>query len=126
MLLPLVSRAQDEDETTTFPLKNFYAKLRKNPKSLLKNVKFGFSTGYGNTFFSHKLGGFGIDQPKSGPPSIFMAGSATNVHYSNWVNQATQLTGTPVPGNFLVSSDTAKLGFKGNALNIPFKATVHY
>ncbi len=117
---------KEEDETTSFPLKNFYAKIKKRPRSIFKNVKFGLSTGVGNTFFSHKLDGFGIYQANSQQPSIFIAKSPTTDRYSNWVNQSVQQSGAVVPGSFLVSSDTAKLGFKGNALNIPIKATIHY
>ena len=126
LLLPLIAFGQDEDETTTFPLKNFYAKIKKRPRSLLHNFRFGFSTGYGNTFYSHKLDGFGIYQDKSKQPSIFSAKSPTTDRYINWVNQSAPQTAPVLPGSFLVSSDSAKLGFKGNAMNIPFKGTIHY
>jgi hypothetical protein len=126
MLWPAELCAQDEAEGTTFPLENFYAKIKKNPRSILKNVKFSLSTGYGNTFFSHQLQGFGIYQAKSLPPAIFVAKSSPAVHYSNWVNQVSLDSATVKPGSFLVSSDSAKLGFKGNALNIPIKLTIHY
>ncbi len=126
VLLPAASYAQDEEEGTTFPLENFYAKIRKSPRSILKNIKFGFSTGYGNTFFSHKLPGFGIYQRDSLQPAIFDAKSSPKLHYTNWVNNV-RLDSTAIkPGSFLVSSDSAKLGFKGNSINIPFKLTVHY
>ena len=126
MLLPVTLSAQEKDEALTFPLDNFYAKIKKNPKSLLKNFRFGFSTGYGNTFFSHQLDGFGIYQTTGKQPSIFAAKSPATVRYTNWVNQVSQDSSAVKPGSFLVSSDSAKLGFKGNALNIPFKATVHF
>lgn len=40
----------------------------------------------------------------------------------NHVNDATILG----PDSFVVSSDTARLGFKNNGLNIPLKLTIHY
>ncbi len=126
MFLPTVSQAQEEDEGTTFPLENFYAKIKKNPRRLFKNFRFSFSTGYGNTFVSHTLEGFGIYQPLTGPPSIFDAKGTPAIRYTNWVNQFGKIATAPVPGSFLVLSDTTKLGFKGNALNIPFKLTIHY
>jgi len=128
VLLPGFAVAQQEqDETTTFPLKNFYAKIKKRPRSLLHNVHFGLSTGYGNTYMSHTLDGFGIYQPKGGgQPSIFQAKSSTSDRYSNWVNQSATVSSPIIPGSFLVSSDSSKLGFKGNAMNIPLKATVHF
>ena len=126
-LLPAVSWAQKkEDDGNSFPLDNFYSKIKKQPRSILKNFSFGFSTGYGNTFFSHKLDGFGIYQAKSQPPSIFLANSTPGVRYSNWVNQVSLDATSVKPGSYLVSADTAKLGFKANAINIPFKLTLHY
>lgn len=126
MLLPVALCAQEKDEALTFPLDNFYAKIKKNPRSIFRNFKFGFSTGYGNTFFSHKLDGFGIYQAAGNQPTIFVAKSPATVRYTNWVNQVSLDPSAVKPGSFLVSSDSAKLGFKGNALNIPFKATVHF
>ena len=124
MLLPACAFGQDEEEKNTFPLDNFYAKIKKRPRSILKNIKFSASTGYGNTFFSHDLDGFGIEAPLAGAPSIFVA-SSTSTSYSNWLNQKTLNTTTPAGGGFLVSSDTTKLGFSGGSLNIPLKATIH-
>ena len=126
MLLPVALCAQEKDEALTFPLDNFYAKIKKNPRSIFRNFKFGFSTGYGNTFFSHKLDGFGIYQAAGKQPTIFVAKSPATVRYTNWVNQVSLDPSAVKPGSFLVSSDSAKLGFKGNALNIPVKATVHF
>lgn len=115
----------DEDKLV-FPLDNFYAKRKPNvTRAILKNFSLGVSTGYGTTFFSHKLNGFGVVQPTSGPPRLFPVGS-TIPKYSNWVNNAVGDTLTIMPAYFLVSGDTAKLGFKGKGLNIPFKATLHY
>ena len=124
--MPIHSLAQqEEDKASAFPLDNFYAKIKKRPLSVLRNVKFGFSTGYGSTSFSHKLDGFGIYQPKGKQPLIFDS-KKTTVHYSNWVNDVGIDTVKVKPGSFLVSSDSAKLGFNGSAFNIPFKATIHY
>ena len=126
MLLAGVSDAQDKDKGTTFPLDNFYAKIRKSPRAIFKNFKFGLSTGYGNTYFSHPLDGFGIYQATGAQPAIFEAKSPLTPRYTNWVNQVSLDSSPAKPGSFLVSSDTAKLGFKGNALNIPLKATLHF
>jgi hypothetical protein len=118
--------AQKDDEATTFPLENFYAKIKNHPRSIFRNVKFSLSTGYGNTFFSHDLKGFDIYQAPGQQPSIFISSSPTTGHYTNWVNQSNLDTSPVVPGSFIVSSSSASLGFKGNALNIPLKATIHY
>jgi len=122
--LPLSTYGQEEEEIT-FPLENFYAKRVKSPfRSILKNFVFSVSTGYGNTFLSHKLDGFGIAQADGVQPVIFPA-DGTN-RYSNWVNFVQSQASGAGPDSFVVNSDTTKLGFKGNGLNIPLKLTVHY
>lgn len=135
LLLPALSWAQDEkkeekkeeekDAEHTFPLENFYAKIKNKPRTIFKHIKFSFSTGYGNTFYSHELPGFGIYQANGVQPSIFSSGDP-NVRFTNWVNDLAYDSTTIAPGSFLVSSDTTKLGFKGNAWNLPFKLTIHY
>ena len=123
--MPIRSLAQEEDKAATFPLDNFYAKIKKRPLSILRNVRFGLSAGYGSTSFNHKLDGFGIYQVKGKQPLIFDSKN-TKVNYTNWVNNVGIDTAKVKPGSFLVSSDSAKLGFNGSAFNIPFKATIHY
>jgi hypothetical protein len=118
--------AQDEDKTT-FPLENFYVKRKKNTlRGLFKNFRLGLTTGYGNTFFSHSLNGYAIYQAPGKSPEIFNAKSPPSVRFSNWVNTATPDSSAVTPGSYKVSSDTSKLGFKGHALNIPLKLTIHY
>jgi hypothetical protein len=118
--------AQD-DEKPTFPLETIYAKRKSYPmRSILKNVKFSASLGVGNTFFRHKLDGFGVFQRTGYEPRIFPAATGPLTRYSNWVNTVTSDTLAVLPDSYLVSSDTAKLGFKGNALNIPIHLTIHY
>ena len=130
-LAPVLVSAQknkEEEEKPVFPLDNFYAKRKPNPiRNVLKNFCFGLSTGYGNTFFSHKLEGFGVYQVGGYAPSIF-ASPNTGARFSNWVNNVAADTVTSIiPRSlFVASSDSVKLGFKGNAFNIPLKATVHY
>lgn len=127
IIVPHSVAAQEDDAATTFPLENFYAKIKKNPRSILRNFRFSFSTGYGNTFFSHKLPGYALYQAPGKAPTLFdKTLTAAPPRFSNWVNQAAIDTSSVRPQSFQVSSDSAKLGFKGNALNIPFKLTIHY
>lgn len=121
-----VLHAQEEGDKPQFPLDNFYAERKKWPRNVLKDFHLGISTGFGTTFFSHKLNGFGVFQRPGFTPRIFVAGPAVGSRYSNWVNQIAGDTLSVQPGNFLISSDTATLGFKGRGLNIPLKATLHY
>lgn len=125
LIVPVVAWGQEEEEKSAFPLDNFYAKIEKRPLSFLRNVRFGLSTGFGSTFFSHELNGYGIYQDPLEGPSIF-PGTITTTRFSNWVNERALVSTAVAPGEFLVSSDTAKLGFRGGGFNIPLKATVHY
>jgi len=125
-LAPECALAQD-DSKTTFPLENFYVKRKKNTlRAIFKNFRFGLSTGYGNTFFSHQLNGFAIYQANGKSPEIFDAKATPTVRYSNWVNKVSADSSALKPGSYLVSSDSVKIGFKGHALNIPLKLTIHY
>ncbi len=116
--------AQDNGKTA-IPLDHFYVERQSGNifRKLLRNLNFGASTGYGNTFFSHELTGFGIYQANGGSPQIFSGTTATR--YGNWVNDVTIDKSVASPG-FSVRSDTAKLGFKGNGLNIPLQIFLYY
>lgn len=125
ILLPEITYAQ-KDDANTFPLDNFYAEIKNRPRSIFKNIRFGFSTGYGSTSFRHEFKGYGIYQPMGQAPSIFPSNGTPPPNYFDWVNRTRQ-DNTPFdPAGFQVSSDTTKLGFKGSAYNIPLKLTIHY
>lgn len=125
LILPVELLAQD-DEKPTFPLETIYAKRKKNTtRAFLRNFKFTFSTGVGTTYMNHKLDSFGIFQRTGFSPRIFPNDTTTS-RYSNWINEVTADTLTIIPDSFLVSGDTAKLGFKGKGFNIPINVTLHY
>lgn len=114
---------KDEDKPT-FPLENFYAERRPWARSFLKDFHLSISTGYGNTFFRHTLPGYGVMQPVGYDTRIFSIASSTR--YTNWVNAIVGDTLVAGPDSYLISSDTARLGFKGLGFNIPLKASLHY
>ena len=124
-LAPEHSMAQDDSEVT-FPLEKFYVERQNKVRTIFKNFRVGLSTGLGNTFFSHKLDGYDIYQASGQPPAIFPTGTSPAIRYTNWVNTTSTDSSPTTTGSFLVSSTTSKLGFKGNGLNIPLKATLHY
>lgn len=126
ILAPVVTMAQDE-EKPTFPLETIYAERKPwGVRKILRNFRFSVSTGYGKTFYSHKLDGYGIIQPKNGPPLVFLNTTPATV-YSNWVTKIVQDSSNTAPVDpFTVKSDTAKLGFKGRPWSIPLNATIHY
>lgn len=120
-----VSVYAQRDEEITFPLDNFYAKRQKSElRTVFKNFVFTGSIGYGNTFMRHKLDGFGISQADGVPPLIFPVGRSNR--FSNWVNTVSANIPASGPDSFVVSSDSTQLGFKGSALNLPLKLTIHY
>ncbi len=91
---------------------------------ILSKVTFGLSTGYGRTYYSHKLDGFGVFQKPDSIPKIFTSGDVT-AGYSNWFNKSESATNTQDASTFLVNSDTTALRFKAKGFNIPLKATLH-
>jgi hypothetical protein len=118
--------AQD-DEKPTFPLETIYAKRKSYPlRTVFRNVKFSASIGAGNTFFRHELNGFSVIQQSGKEPRIFPSGPNPLPRYSNWVNEVVEDTAPVLPDSYIVSSDTAKLGFKGNGFNIPIHLSIHY
>lgn len=95
-------------------------------RGILKDFHFSGSIGYGNTFFKHKLSGFGIAQASGYAPQLFDANPGIGTRYTNWVNKVYADTTAAKPYTFIASSDTTKLGFKGHSLNIPLKLMIHY
>jgi hypothetical protein len=124
LFLPLYAVAQDEP---TIPLEKFYVeredyRLRK----FLKNLKFSINTGVGTTYFKHKLDGFGIYQSPSIGPYIFSGNTVPTNGYSQWIDTGVRDTILNAESGFLVSSDTAELGFKSKSFTVPLTASIHY
>jgi hypothetical protein len=117
------TQTQEQDEEPMFPLETIYAERKPWARSFFKDFHFGLSTGGGHTFFSHKLTGFGVAQPTGYDTRLFSMADSS-VRYTNWVNTVAD---DPLDADsYHISSDTATLGFKGGAFNIPLKATLHY
>lgn len=119
--------AQYENEKdATVPMEYFYIKRQGTGwfRKIVSKVTFGLSTGYGSTTFKHKLDGFGILQNPDSMPKLFQSAIVSS-GYSNWFNKVQPSGNTQQPGAFLVNSDSAKIGFKNKAFNIPLKATIH-
>jgi hypothetical protein len=123
-LLPIIGLAQDEGKTA-IPLDHFYVERKAGGglRKILSKITFGASTGYGNTFFSHKLDGFGVYQLPGASPQIFSGSAATR--YGNWVNDVL-IDKSGASGGAVVVPASGDLGFKGNALNIPLQVFLYY
>ena len=128
MLLSSAAALAQDDGKPTFPLETIYAERKKNTfRTLLSKFHLTASTGYGRTFFKQDLDGFGIYQAPGQRPSLFFGTPPDiNTRYTNWVNDYAIDTTPAVPGAFLVNSDTATLGFRGKAWNIPLRIQVHF
>jgi hypothetical protein len=120
--------AQYENESdATIPLDKFYIKRQGTGslRALLSKLHWGLSTGVGRTSVKHELEGFGILQNPDSAVRVF-SGTSISPAYRNWFNNAVSAPTSATAGAFSVSSDTAKIGFRGSAISIPIKATVHY
>ncbi|MFN3839930.1 MAG: hypothetical protein ACK4RF_04405 [Cyclobacteriaceae bacterium] len=115
-----------KDKDVSIPLDHFYVD-RQGPgifRKLISKLTFGLSTGYGSTTFRHQLDGFALHQPATGGPVLFNPNLPTT-GFSNWFNRIEPTTLSIVPGDFVVNSNTAKIGFRSKSLTIPLQATVH-
>lgn len=74
----------------------------------------------------HQLDSFGIFQRPGFEPRVFQKNNPLDTTYTNWINRVTTDTLAVTPESFLVSGDTAKIGFKGRGKNIPFNVRMHY
>lgn len=120
--------AQYKNESdATIPLDKFYIERKGNGilRTVLSKFTVSLSTGYGSTAFRHELAGYGIYQPATGGPRIFNLASPTS-GFKNWFNKADTVNLPAAPPGFLVSSDTAKIGFRSKAFHIPLRATIHF
>ncbi|MBX2966654.1 MAG: hypothetical protein KF845_10940 [Cyclobacteriaceae bacterium] len=123
--MPLIVSAQ-KDKDVSIPLDHFYVDRQGIGffRNVLSKVHFGLSTGYGSTIFRHNLKDFGIYQPASGNPRLFNPASPANGMF-NWFNESIDTTFTINPGEFLVTPDTAAIGFRSKSFNIPLRLTAH-
>ena len=121
--LPGYVVAQD---VPTIPLEKFYVDRKDRLfRKLLRNFRFSFSTGAGKTYFKHKLDSMGIFQSPTEGPYLFGGNQIPTRGYFQWIDSDIDTVVNAATG-FLVSSDTADLGFKSKAFTIPIKLTIHY
>jgi len=114
------------ERDATIPLEHFYIERKGTGifRPWLSKLTWSFSTGFGSTNFRHDLNGFGIIKAPGLQPAIFSNGSP-GVRYTDWITNAADTTLAVPPGSFLVSSDTAELGFNSKLISIPLKLSVH-
>ncbi len=129
-LLVFISSAaygqNQEEKGASIPLDHFYVDRQGAGffRTILSKVHFGLSTGYGRSYHSHSLDGFGVFQKPDSVPKIF-SGTTVASGYTNWFNKSQPATNSPDASTFLVSSDTTELKFKTKGFSIPIKATMH-
>jgi len=125
---------EDGDDKPSIPLDHFYAKPKNQGlRSFLNRLNFSFSPGYGRTFYRQDLGDFAILQRDGEDPIIFSkdlntTGGTISSSYGYWFNDVIPADSGQSfsPANdFLVSSDTADLTYRGRSFSIPLTATIH-
>jgi hypothetical protein len=125
LALPVLLIAQDKP---SIPLEKFYVDRKNHPiRGMLKNFRFSASTGMGKTYFKHTLAGLGIFQSATAGPYLFSGTTPPTSGHQQWID--TNIPVTPItvnPGDFMVTSDTAKIGFKSKSFTMPIKLSIHY
>lgn len=124
-VLPAKGQYKNERDAT-IPLEHFYIERKGTGifRPWLSKLYWSFSTGFGSTNFRHDLSGFGVIKAPGLQPAIFSNGN-TGVRFTNWITNAVDTTLAVPAGSFVVSSDTAELGFKSRMITIPLKLSVH-
>ena len=114
----------------------FYNKPKPSSlfRAILNKFSLGVSTGYGQAFYSYEFSDIALLQKQNS--TLYAFSSDTNVDddeiktaYLNWFNTALITNNVPIDresNDFLISSDTAKIGYKANARSIPLTFTLHY
>ena len=153
IILAIVSSSYAQTDSTIVDVSsNTAAKKLKKPKkqkyggnsftgsirSLLSKITLGVSTGYGATFYSHDLKGFGIYQPANGSgvfifDEAFVNRDTLPVIYTDWVNNPQGIGGLIIPVDTLqtpiitngipVFPNDIKFGY--DSINIGYKSTAH-
>jgi len=109
---------------------------------ILSKFKLGIGTGYGRTYYSHKLEGVNIiaksrDTLYFFDPVLNIANDTISTVYANWFNNPQGFTmyivgqdtisrnGIPVsPNDFLLGTDTTKVRFRSAAPSVPLDFTL--
>ncbi len=117
---------------------NQSAKKKKEKSQNTAFSKFigGFSlhasTGFGLTFYTHKIQGPGILQQKNGNVYLFdntyvISGNTLSTGYTGWVNNAQSTTQVPISDeDFLLATDTAAVKYQGVGGSVPISLAVSY
>ncbi|HNP17101.1 MAG TPA: hypothetical protein PKL31_01600 [Fulvivirga sp.] len=137
LLLVLMAASVDvngqDDDKPTIPLDHFYAKPQNVSalRILLSKLHFGFSTGYGRTFYKQNLDDYAILQLQDSTTVLFdkntdISGGAIPVGYNYWFNTAKQVDSVAfTSSDYLISSDSSDLTFRAPGTSIPLMATIH-
>lgn len=138
-LLPFCVLAQDPDPPSqTQQVEANRVKGGGPFRALLSQISVGISTGYGATFYSHDLKGFGVYQPAAGNgvfifDQAFVNRDTLPVVYTDWVNNPTGIGGLVIPVDTLsnpiitngipVFPNDIKFGY--DSIQIGYRSTSH-
>jgi hypothetical protein len=127
--------AQDEPEGKIL-FDKFYNKPGPPPtiRNILNKISLGVSTGYGRTFYKHEFTDMALLQKRDDRLYAFsresdISDDEITQSYLNWFNFVPVATNVPIDranNDFVVSSDSAEIGYKARARGIPLSFTLHY
>lgn len=130
MFSSFFSWAQIHDEEDFAVPEGFYHEPKNRPiRSFLSKFNFGFSFGYGATFYSQNLSSFNILQDNQNGPVIFPGDFSvgdTISGFNYWFNDL-KFTRTRIdPDEFVIASDSSDLKYKSLSHSIPVTLSIHY
>jgi len=127
--------AQDEPESKIL-FDKFYNKPKPAPpiRKILNKFSLGISTGYGRTFYKHEFSDIVLLQKRDSLLYVFsqesdISDDEITQAYPNWFNAAPVASNVAIDranNDFVVSSDSVKIGYKAKARGIPLTFTLHY
>ena len=125
------------NDSTDISKKSKKQKKEKPPKQhsnavreMLNKVTFGFSLGYGRTFYKHDVPEFAVVNKLDtlyliARDSLNIGG--TNTAWLNWVNDPMVINSLTINAtDSIYASDSTDLLFTSNSRSIPITLTVHY
>ncbi len=113
-----------------YPVEKFYLDT-KGPSTFrvfLSKFKLSLFSGYGSTFYKHKLDGFNLLDSND---NLYLftgdtAGGTIATAHDNWFNDISTQEGVAVNDGIVYSSDSATLGFTSRGASVPLGAMLNY
>ena len=131
MLLSLSSLAQIHDKEDFAVPEGFYFDPKpRHIRNFLSNFNFGFSVGYGATFYSQQMNDFNVLQDSNEGPVIYTGnvgvGDSIFSGINYWYNDIKYAQVVNDNSEFRVGGDSTDLRYKSLGHGIPVSLSIHY